>query len=130
MALVSSRILNDALENVARVLCDDTTLFDHYAGMGAAEDNTAAAAAQTDLIGGEKHYNDVAGAYEPSYKATWTSTFLYVDITNHVIEEVVICESAASHANRCLLRIVIDAITLNVGEQVTFVIKCACQQGS
>jgi len=130
MALVSSAILNDALENVARMLCNDTQTSDDYAGMGAAEDSTAAAAAQHDLIGSETHYNAVTGAYEASYKATWTSTFLYADITNHIIEELVICESAAAHLNQCLLRIVLDAVTLNVGEQVTMIIKCACQQGS
>lgn len=130
MALVSSAILNDALTNVAKILVDDTPDFDHYAGMGAAENNTAAAATQHDLIGSETHYNDVTGAYEANYKATWTSIFLYADITNHIIKELVICQAAASHLNLCLLRIVIDAVTLAEDEQVTFIIKVAVQQGS
>jgi len=130
MALISSAILNDALTNVAKILVDDTPDFDHYGGMGAGENSTAAAATQHDLLGSDTHYNDVSGAYEASYKGTWTSIFLYADFTSHVIEELVICQAAASHVNLCLLRIVIDAITLSSGEQVTFVVKCAVQQGS
>jgi len=130
MAKVSSAILNDALTNVAKIICDDSPVSANYAGMGAGEDNTAAAAAQHDLIGAETHYDDVVGAYEASYKATWENTFSFGDLTSHVYQELVICEDNANHLNKCLCRFTYDAITLGVGETLTFTVKVTMQQGA
>jgi len=129
MAKISSAILNDAKTNVAKLLPSVAGNHD-YAGMGAGEDDTAAAATQHDLLGSDLHYNDVTGTYEADYKSVWQSTFLYADFTSHVIEELIICESAASHNNKSLLRMTIDAVTLAADEQVTFIIKNAVQQGT
>lgn len=130
MAEVSSAILNDALANVAKILVDDSPDFDHYGGMGAGEDNTGAVATQHDLLGSETHYDDVAGAYEASYKATWQNTFSYGDLTSHVYKELVICQDNANHLNLCLCRFTYDAITLGAGETLTFTVKVTVQQGS
>ncbi len=133
MAEVDSAMLNDGLENVARILCDDTVVVATYDGMGVGEDATGAASSQHDLIGAETHYNgagDVTNAYEASYKATWVSTFLYADLATHVFEELVICESAANHLNKCLCRFTYDAITLGVGETISFTVKCTMSQGA
>lgn len=130
MAKVSSCILNDALANVARVICNDSPVSANYAGMGAGEDNTGAVATQHDLIGSETHYDAVAGAYEASYKATWQNTFSYGDLTSHIYKELVICEDNANHLNKCLCRFTYDAITLGSGETLTFTVKITMQQGS
>lgn len=130
MAKVSSCILNDALANVARMICNDSPPSANYAGMGAGEDPTAAAATQHDLIGAETHYDAVAGAYEASYKATWQNTFSYGDLTSHVYKELVICEDDTNHLNKCLCRFTYDAITLGSGETLTFTVKVTMQQGS
>lgn len=130
MAKISSAILNDAFENVARLLGDVSPVVANYKGMGAGENATEAADTDTDLIGSETHYNEVTPTYEASYKTVWESVFFYADFASHVIEEILICESASNHAGKSLLRMVIDAITLTEGEQVTFIIKNACQQGS
>lgn len=133
MAKIDSAILNDALENVARMICNDSPTVANYDGMGAGEDATGAAATQHDLIGSETHYNggaDVTNAYEASYKATWVSIFSYGDLTSHVYQEVVICQDAANHLNKCLCRFTYDAITLGTGETLTFTVKCTLQQGS
>lgn len=130
MALLSSAILNDALENVAKMIGDVSPAVANYKGMGAGEDSTEAAATDADLLGSDKHYNDVTPTYEANYITVWQSIFLYADFTSYVIEELVICESAASHDGTSLMRLVIDAITLTPGEQVTFIIKNAVQQGS
>lgn len=130
MAKVSSCILNDALENVAKIICNDSPAVANYAGIGAGESDTAAAATQHDLIGSETHYDAVAGAYEASYKATWQNTFSYGDLTSHVYKELVICQDDTNHLNKCLCRFTYDAITLGSGETLTFTVKCTCQQGS
>lgn len=133
MAKISSAMLTDGLVNVARILCNDTVVSATYDGMGAGENATAAAAAQHDLIGAETHYNgaaDVTNAYEATAKATWVSTFSYGDLTSHVYQELVVCESAAQHLNKCLCRFTYDAITLGTGETITFTVKCTMQQGS
>lgn len=129
MAKISSAILNDAKTNVAKLIAAVAT--GHaYAGMGAGESDTAAAATQHDLLGSDLHYNDMTGTYEADYKSVWQSTFLYADFTGHIIKELVICESAANHENKSLLRMTIDAVTLALDEQVTFIIKNAVQQGT
>jgi len=129
MAKVSSAILNDAKANVAKQIPNVATCHS-YAGMGAGENADGAVATDTDLKGSDLHYNDVTGTYEADYKSVWQSTFLYADFTGHIIRELVICESAASHANKSLLRMTIDAVTLALDEQVTFIIKNAVQQGA
>jgi len=129
MAKVSSAILNDAKANVAKLIPNVATGHS-YAGMGAGEDATEAGATDTDLKGSDCHYNAVTGTYEANYKSVWQSTFLYADFTGHIIRELVVCESAASHANKSLLRMTIDAVTLALDEQVTFIIKNAVQQGT
>lgn len=130
MAQVSSAMLNDALENIARILCADSPTVANYAGMGAGNSDTAAAATQHDLLGGETHYNDVTGAYEASYKGTWQSTFAYADLTSHIFKELVVCQSAANHNNKCACRITYDAVTLGDGETITYTVKITMQQGS
>ncbi|NVM23684.1 MAG: hypothetical protein HWN68_18140 [Desulfobacterales bacterium] len=129
MAKVSSAILQDALTNVAKLIPNAAGNY-QYMGMGAGENDTAAAATQHDLLGSDTHYNDAVGIYEADYKTVWQSTFLYADFTGHIIKELVICQSSILHANLCLLRMTIDAVTLNEGEQVTFIIKNAVQQGT
>lgn len=130
MAKVSSAILNDALENVAKMIGDVSPAVANYKGMGAGESDTGAQATDHDLLGSDTHYNDVTPTYEASYKTVWQSAFLYADFTGHIIKELVVCQSAANHLNKSLLRMTIDAITLNAGEQVTFLIKNVCQQGT
>lgn len=131
MAQVSSAMLNDAFENIARILCNDSPTVANYAGMGAGNSGTAAGPTQTDLLGTETHYDDVsAPAYEASYKATWENTFSYGDLTSHIYLELVICQSAAQHANKCACRITYDSITLGSGETVTFTVKITLQQGT
>lgn len=129
MAKVSSAILNCAKTNVAKLIPAVATGHS-YAGMGAGEDATEAAATDTDLKGSDTHYNDVVGTYEDDYKSVWQCTFLYADFTGHIIRELLICESAASYENKGLLRMTIDAVTLALDEQVTFIIKNAVQQGT
>ena len=129
MAKVSSAILNNAKTNVAKLIPNVATGHS-YAGMGAGKDATEAGATDTDLKGSDTHYNDVMGTYEANYKSVWQSTFLYADFTGHIIKELVICQSAANHLNKSLLRMMIDAITLNAGEQVTLIVKNAYQQGT
>lgn len=129
MAKVSSAILNDAKANVAKLIPNVATGHS-YAGMGAGDGATAAAATDTDLKGTDTHYNDVTGTYEADYKSVWQSTFLYANFTGHIIRELVICQSSTLHANKSLLRMTIDAITLALDEQVTFIIKNAVQQGA
>ena len=126
-------MLNDSLENVARILCNDTVVSATYDGMGVGESDTAAAATQHDLLGAETHYNgagDVTNAYEASYKATWVSTFDFDDLTSNVYEELVVCESAAQHLNKCLCRFTYDAITLGAGESIIYTVKVTLSQGS
>lgn len=129
MAKLTSAILNDAFANVAKLIPAVATGHS-YAGMGAGEDATEAGATDTDLKGSDTHYNDVTGTYEANYKSVWQSTFLYVDLTGHIIRELVICESAASHAEKSLLRMTIDPITLALDEQVTLIIKNLVKQGT
>ena len=130
MAKVSSAILNDALENVAKMIGNVSPAVAYYAGMGAGESDTEAAATDHDLKGTDTHYNDVTATYEVDYITVWQSAFLYADFTGHIIKELVVCQSAANHLNKSLLRMTIDAITLAVGEQVTLIIKNAVQQGT
>jgi len=131
MAKASGAILNDALENWARRICNDSPAGPtYYAGMGAGESNTVAQAGDHDLLGADVHYNDADGSYEANYKAVWQSIFVYGDLTGHIIKELVICQSLAVHDNKCLLRLTIDAITLNADEQVSIIIKNVVQQGS
>ena len=130
MAKVSSAILNDALENVAKMVGDVSPTVANYKGMGAGESDTAAAATQHDLLGSDTHYNDVTPTYEADYKTVWQSVFLYADFTGHIVKELMICQSSANHLNKSLLRMTIDAVTLGEGEQVTFIVKNAVQQGS
>lgn len=131
MAKISSAILNDALENCARLLGDVSPTVANYKGMGAGEDATEADATDTNLIGTDIHYNAVTPTYEASYKTVWQSTFLYADLpTGHTIRELVICKDSGGAINTSLLRMTIDAITLNEGEQVTLIIKNAVQQGT
>jgi len=132
MAKVSSAILNDALENWARRICNDAPAGPtYYAGMGAGESDTEAAATDHDLLGVDTCYKDVAGTYEDNYKSVWQSIFLYADLpVGHTIKELVICQSSILHENLCLLRMTINAIALNEGEQATFICKNAVQQGA
>ena len=130
MAKISSAILNDALENVAKMIANASPAVAYYAGMGAGESDTEAQATDHDLLGDDTHYNDADGSYEANYKTVWRSIFLYDDLAGHTIKELVICQSPANHANKCLLRMVIDAIGLEVDEQVSIIIKNAVKQGS
>jgi len=132
MAKISGAILTDGLENVAKMIANDSPAVAYYAGMGAGIDDTAALATQHDLLaaGGEREWNDSDGSYEANFKSVWQSVFLYADFTSHTIKELVICESAASHLNKCLLRMTIDPIELELDEQVSIIIKCQTQQGS
>lgn len=132
MAKISSAILNDAFANVAKLIPNVATCHS-YAGMGAGENADDAVAIDTDLKGSDTHYKDVMGTYEDDYKSVWQSSFLYADFAvegGHTIRELLICESAANHANKGLLRMTIDAVALNEGEQVTLICKNAVQQGS
>lgn len=129
MAKISSAILDDGMVNVAKLIPDVATCH-AYAGMGIGSGDTGAEAADTNLEGGETHYNDVTGTYEADKKSVWKSVFLYADLASHIIKELVICEDSGGAINTSLLRMTIDAITLNEGEQVTFVVKNAVSQGS
>lgn len=132
MAKVSGAILNDAKVNVAKLIANVATSHS-YAGMGAGENTDEADAADTDLKGTDTHYNDADGGYEANYKSVWQSIFLYADFAvegDHTIRELLVCESAANHANKSLLRVTIDEIKLNLDEQVSIIIKNAVQQGS
>jgi len=81
-------------------------------------------------IWGNVHYDDVTPTYEASYKTVWVNTFSYGDLTDHIYKELVICQSAAAHASKCLCRFTYDAITLGTGETLTFTVKITCMQGS
>ncbi len=118
MAQISIAILNDALENVCRVLVDDSPSFDHYGGLGIGESSTAAAAGQHDLQGSDTKYKDVAGTYEGSYVVKWQRSFGYEDLVGHVLKEIVVCQDKDNHNEKSLLRATFDAITLSVGEVV------------
>lgn len=130
MAKISSAILNDAFENVAKMLGGVGPAVANYRGMGAGEDDTEATAADTNLIGSDTEYKDVTPTYEADYITVWQSTFLYADFTGHIIKELVICKDSGGAINTSLLRMTIDAVTLALDEQVTFIIKNAVQQGS
>lgn len=130
MAKVSSCILNIALENVAKMLGDVSPTVANYKGMGAGNSDTGAQNTDTDLIGGETHYDDVTPTYEASYKTVWENTFAYADLASHIFKELAICQSAAAHASKCLTRMTYDAITLGVGETLTFTVKNTCMQGT
>lgn len=115
---------------MARILVDDSPEFDHYGGIGVAEDNTAAAATQVSLLGSDTHIDNVTGAYEASYKAKWENTFSFGDLTGHIYKELIVCWSAANYYNYSLARFTYDAITLGAGETCTFTTKIQVQQGS
>lgn len=115
---------------MARILVDDSPEFDHYKGVGAGEDNTAAVATQVSLQGSDIHVDDVSGSYEADYKAKWENTFSYGDLTGHIYKELIVCWSASYYYNYSLCRFTYDAITLGSGESVTFTTKVTVQQGS
>lgn len=130
MAETSSAILNDGKTNVAKLLASLTGYHD-YQGIGVGNGSDAADATDTDLGGGETHYETPdTMEYVADYKAKWESTFEYGDLTSHIFSEVVICESDSSHSGKCLLRAVYDNETLGTNDTLKITVTVTVQQGS
>jgi len=123
MAQISIALLNDAKENVARVLADDSPSFDHYGGVGVGNSSIAAIATQHDLQGGDTKYKNFAGTYQGGYKVRWQGSFTYANLTGHALGELVICQDEDNHLNKCLLRATFDVITLLEGQTVIPVVE-------
>jgi len=123
MAQISITILNDAKENVARVLVDDSPAVDHYGGMGVGDSSTLAISTQHDLQGTDTKYKNVAGTYQGSHKVRWQQAFTYANLTNHNLSELVICEDEDNHLNRSLLRATFDTIALLLGQSAIIMVE-------
>lgn len=76
----NNALLNEGINELWTILCSSGgTLFDNAnAHLGVGDDNTAAAATQTGLLGSNKYYKNVDSGY-PTFgtaqKATWVATF-------------------------------------------------------
>ena len=119
MAVTSSKILNDGLEKVAKILgnvaAPDPA---NYLGMGVGDNNTAADVAQQGLIG-NAIYVTVVPTYEASYKCVFNHDFTYGEINETLaadtIKEYCICKNNTEFAAGDLfLRAVVDDIVLGV----------------
>lgn len=118
MAQISIVILDDGKENVARILADDSPVFDHYKGMGVGDSSTVADATQHELQGTDTKYKDVAGTYQGFHKVKWQTTFGYEDLVNHTLRELTVCQDKDNFLNRSLLRATFDTIVLSAGQAV------------
>lgn len=133
MAVTSSKILNDFLEKVVKVIGDVGTPDPAtWLGMGVGDDDTAAAATQHTLIG-NAIYVTVAPTYEASYKGVWNHEFTYAEIngtlTADTIKEYCVCKSNTEYASGDLMcRVVVDPVVLGVGEKYDLSFKLEAKE--
>lgn len=133
MAVTSSKILNIFLEKVVKAIGDiDSPDPTTWLGMGVGDDDTAAAAGQTSLIG-NAIYITVAPTYEASYKGVWNHEFTYdevnPDLTNDTIKEYCVCKSNTEYASGDLMvRVVVDDVVLGEGEKYDLTLKLEAKE--
>lgn len=135
MAKLSSKILNDCLENVARILANDTAVGICYLGMGVGTCDLVSSATQHDLQAvtdhaGECLFVTITPAYEASYKYAADHTFAFDDLTGNTFRELTICKSNVAHSSLSMCRFTYDTVILAAAETVKFTVKVAVQQGS
>lgn len=134
MAVTSSKILNDFLEKVVKAIGDISSPDPiTWKGMGVGDDDTAAVAGQTSLIG-TAFYTAVTPAYEASYKGVWNHAFTYAEVNGaglaaNTIKEYCVCKSNTEFASGDLMvRVVVDDVVLGVGETYNLTFKLEAKE--
>ena len=123
MGVTSAAITNAARINMAKALINQNDSSYDYVCMGVGNGDTPASANDSELTGSETKYVTVNGEYEDDYKAMWTHTWQYNDLSGHVFREVGIFKNESERSGNMLCRVVFDAITLNESDYLETTIR-------
>ena len=122
-AVTSSAILDDGKKHLAESIGNNASYW-AYTAMGVGNDTNAATANDSGIQGNISYYAHVNGSYEASNKAVFVHTFNYSDMgSEHIFREAVVAKNGSESDHNSLARIVYDAITLNLSDQLEITMK-------